>query len=92
MFVHILSIFNKRYRKSFFMRAFNIGAGKAAHVRDYFSRRNNFHLNSPGLLSLSLSQSVMFDQINAEVLCRRVNYLYLATFLCPVVFLYPVST
>ncbi len=49
VFVCILSIFNKFYRK---------------------------HLK-------------MFDN-NADVLFRRVNYIYLATFTCPVVFLYPV--
>ncbi len=56
-------------------------ARKAALVRNYFSRRSYF-----GFLSLSLSGSVIFDQINADVLFRRVNYLYLATFTCPIVF------
>ncbi len=67
----------------------DIPARKAARGRNYFSRRNNFGLHSS---SLSLSLSVIFDQINTDVLFRRVNYLYLATFMCPVVFLYPVST
>ncbi len=38
-----------------------------------------------------VSHSVIFDQINADVLLRKVNYLYLATVMCPIVFLYPVS-
>ncbi len=59
----------------------SIRARKAALVRNYFSRRNNFCLNSLSLLPNH------FDQINADVLCRRVNYRYLATFMCPVVFL-----
>ncbi len=74
----------------------------ATLVRNYFSRRNNFGLYGSWLLSLSrslflslslsLSRSAMFDQINADVLFKRVNYLYPATFTCPVVFLYAVST
>ncbi len=38
----------------------NIQAGKAALVRNYFSRRNNFHLNCYQL-----------DQIYADVLFRK---------------------
>ncbi len=52
----------------------NIRAKKAALVKNYFSRRNNF----------CLSRSAIFDQINADVLFRRVDYLYLATFTCPI--------
>ncbi len=70
----------------------NIPARKAALGRNYFSRRNNFGLHGSRLPSLSLSRSAIFDQINTDVLFRRVNYLYLATFMCPIVFLYPVST
>ncbi len=68
----------------------NIRARKAALVRNYFSRRNHFCLNSSRLPSLSCS--AIFDQINTDVLFRRVNCLYLATFTCPIVFLCPVST
>ncbi len=69
----------------------NIQVRLAALVRNYFSRCNNFDLHG-SRLSLSFSCSAIFDQINTDVLFRRVNYLYLATFTCPVVFLYPVST
>ncbi len=45
----------------------NIQAGKAALVRNYFSRRNNFFLNSFWFLApLSLTCSEIFDQINAD--------------------------
>ncbi len=40
---------------------------------------------------ISLAQH-LFDQINTDLLFKRVNYLYLATFTCSIVFLYPVST
>ncbi len=55
------------------------------------------HANIPArkaalVRNYSLIHSVIFDQINADVLFRRVNYLWLATFTCPIVFLYPVST
>ncbi len=53
----------------------------AALVRNYFSGKITFSL---------LSHAAVFDQINVDVLSRRVNYLYLATFTCPTVFLYPV--
>ncbi len=68
----------------------NIWARKAALVRNYFFRRINFCLKGPQLPSLS--RSAIFGHINADLLFRRVNYLYLATFTCPIVFLYPVST
>ncbi len=67
----------------------NIRARKAALVRNYFTRRNNFRLNCSCLPSLS--HSVIFDQIKTYVLFRRVKYIYQATFTCPIVFLYPVS-
>ncbi len=55
----------------------NIQARKAAFVKNFFSTFNNFCLNdSP----LSLSCSEISDQINTDILFRRVNYLYLATF------------
>ncbi len=44
------------------------------------------------LSSLYATNAAIFDQINADVLFRKVNYLYLATFMCPIVLLYPVST
>ncbi len=50
-----------------------------------------FVFTAPGS-SLSLSQLAIFDQINADVLLKSVSFPYLATFICPVVFLYPVST
>ncbi len=68
----------------------NIWAKKAVFVRNYFSRCNNFHLKGSQLPSLS--RSAIFDQINADILYKRVNYWYLATFTCPIVFLCPVST
>ncbi len=68
----------------------DIPARKAALIRDYFSRRNNFGLH--GFWLLSLARSAIFDQINTDILFKRVNYLYLATFTCLIVFLYPVST
>ncbi len=68
----------------------NVRAGKAALVRNYFPRRNHFCFKGSNLLSLS--QSAISDQINADVLFRGVNYLYLATFTCPTVFLPPIST
>ncbi len=68
----------------------NIQAKKTAFVRNYFSRCNNFCLNSYQLPFLF--HSVIFDHINADILLRRVNYLYLAIFTCPIVFLYSVST
>ncbi len=55
----------------------NIQARKAALVRNYFSRRNNFCLKRSQLPSLSCS--VIFDQININILIRRANNLYLAT-------------
>ncbi len=61
----------------------NIAARKAAFARNYFSRHNNFDLHGSHLPPL---------RRNAGVLFRRVNYLYLATFTCPIVFLYLVST
>ncbi len=78
----------------------NMSARKAALVRNYFCRCNNFRLSSSQLLSLSLflsrslslSRSAIFDQINGDVLFRRVNHLYLATFTCPIVFLSPGPT
>ncbi len=89
--VFAFSIFKKRYRKYLKMcdniikknicvqicHHANVQARKAALGRNYFSKRNNFCLNGSQLLSLLLSISV---QINAEVLFRRVNYLYLTTF------------
>ncbi len=42
----------------------NIWARKAARVRNYFSRRNNFGLGDSQLSSLSCS--VIFDQINTD--------------------------
>ncbi len=68
----------------------NIRARKVAHLGNYFSRRNNFHLIDSRFPSLSCS--VIFDQINADLLIRRVSYLYLITSMCPIVFPYPVST
>ncbi len=65
----------------------NIRARKAALGRNYFSRRNDFPL-----IGSALSDSAIFDQINIDVLFRRVNYLYIATFMCRIVFLYPVLT
>ncbi len=44
----------------------------------------NFNLNSSRLPSLSTS--VMFAHSNTDILFGRVNYLYLATFTCPLVF------
>ncbi len=61
----------------------DIRAGKAALFFTIFPSVITF---------MSLPHSAIFDQINADVLFRRVNYLYLATFTCPVMFLYPVST
>ncbi len=49
----------------------NIPARKAALVWNYFSRRNNFGLNGSRLPFLS--RLVIFDQINTEVLFRRMN-------------------
>ncbi len=51
------------------------------------TKRNNFHLSGS-----RLSRSSVFDQINANFLLRRVNYLHITTFMCPIVFLYSVST
>ncbi len=70
----------------------NIQTRKAALARNYFFRRNNFHLNGFQLPSLSLSLTSDFQLNKADILFRRVNYLYLATFTCPIVFLYPVSS
>ncbi len=67
----------------------NILARKAALLRNYFSQRDNFGLHSSQLPSVS--HSAIFDQIDAKSFFRRVNYLHLATFTCPKVFLYPVS-
>ncbi len=101
MYVYILSIFNKLLQKvpenmwryllkrpsvSKLLYA-NVQTIKATLVRNYFSRSNNFWLPVP-----SLSHSAIFDQINTDVLFRRVNYLYLSTCMCPIVFLYPVSS
>ncbi len=63
----------------------NVKARKAALVRNYFSRRNNFSLHSSWLPSRSHVE--IFNKINADVLFWRVNYLYLATPTCPVMFL-----
>ncbi len=52
----------------------NVRAMKAALVRHYFPRRSNFRLHAS-----PLSLSAIFDQINADGLFRRVNYLYVAT-------------
>ncbi len=51
----------------------NIQAKKAALVRNYFSRRNYFGLNGSWLPSLSCL--VIFEELNTDVLFRRVNYL-----------------
>ncbi len=67
----------------------NIQARKAAHGRNYFSRHNNFVSVAP---SFPLSHLPIFDQINSNVLFRRVNHLYLATVMRPIVCSYPVST
>ncbi len=56
---------------------------KAALVRNYFSRHNNFGLHGSWLPSLS--HSAIFDQIYTDVVFTRVNYLYLTTFTCPIV-------
>ncbi len=39
-----------------------------------------------------IGTSPIFDQINTDILFRRVNYPYLTTSTSPIVFLYPVST
>ncbi len=49
-----------------------IQARKEAIARNYFPRRTNFCLCSSRLPSLSCS--VIFDQIHADILFRRVNY------------------
>ncbi len=67
----------------------NIRARKAALVRNYFPGVITLVSKAPGTC---LSRLAIFDQINADVLFRRVNYLYQATFTCPEVFPYPVST
>ncbi len=47
---------------------------------------------SPQLTALpSFSQLAILDQMNEDISFRRVNYLYLATHTCPIVFLYPVE-
>ncbi len=69
----------------------NIQARKAALVRNYFSRRNNFCINL-FLALLSLSRLAIFNKINTDALFSGVIYLHLATFTFPIVFLYPVST
>ncbi len=47
----------------------------------------------PGVITLvstaPLSRSAIFDKINADVLFRRVNSLFLATFMCPIVIIMP---
>ncbi len=68
----------------------NIRARKAALVRNYFSRHNNFHLHSSRLSSLSHLLNIFWP--NKHTVFKRVNYLYLATFTCPIVCLYPVLT
>ncbi len=57
----------------------NIWARKAALVRNYFPKCNNFHLNS-SWLSLWFSD---IDQINVGVPFRTVNYQCLLTFTYP---------
>ncbi len=64
----------------------NIRARKAALKKTIFPGVIIFVSTAP------LSHSAIFDQINTGVLLRRVNYLYLANFKFPIVFLYPVST
>ncbi len=54
-----------------------IWARKAALVRNYFSRCNNFSLNGSWLLSLS--RSVIFDQINTDIIFKWVHYYTLYT-------------
>ncbi len=97
MFVYIFSIFHKRYRKYLKMCDVSwkecLGQNHSSYkyssyqssTRSCFSRCNNLSPRSP------LSHFVIFDQINADVLFRTVNYLYLTTFTCPIVFLCPVS-
>ncbi len=57
-------------------------ARKAALVIDYFSWRNNLRLRGSRLPSLS--HLPILDQINADVVVRRVNCPYLAIFIYPV--------
>ncbi len=54
----------------------NIGVKKAALVMNYFFRRSTFILNH-----FCPPPSVILDQINTDVLLRRVSYQYLATFM-----------
>ncbi len=57
------------------------------------SMKNTSELISMRNLSgLYATNTAIFDQINAGILSRRVNYPYLVTFTCPIVFLYPAPT
>ncbi len=81
-----VTLVKKKICVKIFLHA-SIRARKATLERNYFSTRNHFHLRSR---LPSLSCSLIFDRINTGVLFRSMNYLYLATFTCPM-FLYPVS-
>ncbi len=86
MFVYMMSIFNKCYReylksKSFFTVIFEPGE---QHLQATISAGV---ITFVSVAPLSLSHSATFDQTNADVLLRSQ-----ATFKCPVVFLYPLST
>ncbi len=62
----------------------NIRARKAELVRNYFLTFLTLVSTAP---TYPLSHLTTFDQINADVSFRSVNYICLATFTCPTVFL-----
>ncbi len=80
MFVCILTIFNKGYRLKFkILLHTNIPARKTALVRNYFSRHNDYCLDSSLLSSLSAN----FYLLNTDVLFGKVNHPYLTALYVP---------